>query len=141
MEKMGALQTHHASVRLSPRFLVFAWSNVESAIDRGQSQWYIYPRNHTYSTYPSLVYCDFSQAARAAPVRLQGRRLPLNDLREELLNEALVVRLELLRVHRVVALAVQVIRVERLYGRERLLVLGVAEVLVSALAVPAWCAV
>lgn len=69
---------------------------------------------------------------------LQGRRLPLDNCREELLNEALIVRLELLRVHRVVALAVQIVRVERLYGRKRLLVLGIAEVLVSALAVPAW---
>ncbi|PNY27089.1 hypothetical protein TCAP_02983 [Tolypocladium capitatum] len=64
-------------------------------------------------------------------------RLPLeNPLREELVNELHVVRLELLHGGHVVALAVQVVRVERPNGLEHVVVLLTHELAVGALAVP-----
>lgn len=111
--------------------------HLQSAMDSGQCQWYIYPNNHTYGTYLTGVLRPLAGLAFTSTGE-DRHRLPLDDLGEELLNEALVIRLELRRVHRIIALAIQVVRVERLHGGKCLLVLGVAEVLVSALAVPAW---
>ena len=68
---------------------------------------------------------------------MQARRSPFDDVGEELRDEALVVRLDLLDVDGLVALAVEVVRVESSHSRQRLLVLGVGQVLVSVLAVPA----
>lgn len=61
---------------------------------------------------------------------------PLDGLREELRNQPLVVRLELLWVYRFVALAVKIVRVERANSSQRSLVFGVCQVLVSVLAMP-----
>lgn len=61
---------------------------------------------------------------------------PVDDGREELGDERLVVWAQLLDVRGLVGLAVQVVRVESAYGIERLLVLLVHEVGVSVLAVP-----
>lgn len=62
--------------------------------------------------------------------------LPLDHVGEVLRDEALVVGLDLLNVHRLVALAVEVVGVERANGLESALVLGIREVRVRALAVP-----
>ena len=61
---------------------------------------------------------------------------PLDDFREVLRDEAIVVRLELDWVDGIVALAVQIVRVERLHCRQRALVRGVSQVCVRALSVP-----
>lgn len=63
-------------------------------------------------------------------------RLPNHLGREEPRDKLLVVRPELGRLWRVVRLGVQVIRVERLDRLEVLVVVGVHEVAVGALAVP-----
>ena len=62
--------------------------------------------------------------------------LPLDDLREVFGNQALVVGLDLLDVNRLIALAVEVIRVEGTYGLEGTGVVGVREMSVCAFAVP-----
>ena len=61
---------------------------------------------------------------------------PLDDFREVLRDEAIVVRLELDWVDGIVALAVEIVRVECLHCRQRALVRGVSQVRVRALSVP-----
>lgn len=62
--------------------------------------------------------------------------LPVNLLGEELRDQPFVVRPQLNRVDGVVALGVEVVRVESFYGREGLEVFFVGEVGVGAFAVP-----
>ena len=69
-------------------------------------------------------------------MRVCVRRLPIEGRREVLGDEALVVRAEAVDVHGLVALAVEVVRVERAHRRERALVLFVREMRVCALSVP-----
>src|ERR1700677_1169006 len=65
-----------------------------------------------------------------------GSLLPIKNRREELGNQAFIVRPEGLGVNRVIALAVQVVGVERANRSKGELVLFVCEVRVRALSVP-----
>ena len=61
---------------------------------------------------------------------------PLDDFGEVLRDKTLVVRLELDWVNGIIALAAEVVRVERLHSSQRALVRGVSQVRVRALSVP-----
>ena len=61
---------------------------------------------------------------------------PLDDVVKIPLDEPLVVRLQRGGIDRRVALTVKVIWVKRTHGGQRLLIIGVGEVRVRALAVP-----
>lgn len=63
--------------------------------------------------------------------------LPFNDLREVLRDETLVIWPELLRVNRIVTLAVEVVRVECPDCLESTLVVCVGQVLIGVLTMPA----
>ena len=67
---------------------------------------------------------------------MQARRSPFDDVGEELRDEALIVRFDLLNVDGLVALAVEVVRVECTNCGERLRIALVREVSVRALTVP-----
>lgn len=61
---------------------------------------------------------------------------PLNDWREEFSYEIAIIPLQFHRVDRFVALAIQVIWIERLNSREGLNISGIHQVLVGSIAVP-----
>ena len=65
-----------------------------------------------------------------------GRRSPFYDLGEVLSDEALVVWLDLIDVDGLIALAVEVVRVERADSLERTRIVRIGQVRVCALAVP-----
>ena len=63
--------------------------------------------------------------------------LPVEDGREELCNQPLVIWLELLGIDGLVRFGVEVVRVECSNGSQRFLICLVAQVVVSAFSVPA----
>ena len=64
-------------------------------------------------------------------------RSPLDDLGEELGDQVLIVRLDLLNIDRLVTLAVEVVRIECPHCLQRTLVVGVGQMLISILTMPA----